>query len=104
GPAACQPFVDDDAQSILVTRDTWLAAYLFGSGIEDGALKLLNFLAAVAHAFCDDSSPEVAKHNLVLWADQHIMWFDITMDKAKLVNILECLGERFNIGDNRREW
>ena len=104
GPAPTEPLVNDNPQCILVAGDPWSASHLFRCRVENGTLELLYFLYPVAHVLRDNGNSKSLSVDLVIRSKQHIMWLDIPVNQALIVDVLKSLGYLLDIRCNRRNW
>jgi len=59
GASATEPFVDNDAQGVLVADRSWLVLNLFGRHVGGSADDLLSIL--VTRTLCDKSDAKIAQ-------------------------------------------
>jgi hypothetical protein len=83
---ACQPFVDHDAQRILITDRARFALDLLRSHIGDRANDILGKL--VARTLGHRGNAKVADQNLVVGSQQHVLRLDISMDQFLAMGVV----------------
>src|SRR6266568_2854288 len=52
----------------------------------------------------DGDNAKVAEHHAPIFAQQHIVWFDIPVNQLMLVGILQGAGHLLHIRENLWEW
>jgi hypothetical protein len=96
GSDATQPFVHHNAQGILITGRVRFPLDLLRSHIWNSATETLG--AEGTGNGRGQCNAKVAEHQFTLWPDEHVLWFDIPVDHAPLMRILECIGQWFKVG------
>ena len=82
-----QHLVQDDAQHVDVAQRTYQALKLFGGHIRDGAENArFSHHRRVLQHFCQ---PEIHEGKLSITANQQVVGFDIAMDDALFVRIIQ---------------
>src|SRR6266853_1873165 len=86
-----EPFVNDHAESILVTGWAWLALNLFRSQVEYGSRHRFRHLlcASDERLRCEHGQAEVTEQHLITGTQQHILWLDITVDQVLVMGKLQ---------------
>lgn len=87
GAAAGQPFIHHDAQGILIAGGARFPLKLLRGSIRGCACKLLG--AQLAGALGDHGHAKIAQEDLLLLAQQQILWLDIAVDEPLLVGVGE---------------
>src|SRR2546428_13769613 len=80
-----EPFIDHDAQRILITRRARFALQLFGCHIGQRTSSLARYLRA--SALFHQYQSEVTEQNLVVYPQQHVFRLDIAVNKPPLVRV-----------------
>src|SRR5579863_1439275 len=84
--ATTEPFVDDDAEGILVAGRSWVSLNLFRGHVGYRAGDLLCTLET--RALHNDSYTEITQQNFVVTPNQHVFGLDVTVDEFFVVGIL----------------
>src|SRR6266571_1700992 len=100
-PGTREPLVDNDAQGVLVAGYTGHALQLLWSGVRDGALEVFQDSIQVLGF---DGDTEIAEQNFVIWAEQHVVRFDVAMDQFLIMDVLQGIGNLLDIIYNGRKW
>lgn len=96
-----EPFVDDDAQGILVAGGAWMALDLFRCHVGHGPTHVL--CALIARTLSDDGDAEVGEEEAVVLTDEHVFGFDVPVNDTLIVSILEGIGDLIDVGDDGRK-
>src|SRR6266852_21377 len=81
-----EPFIDNDAQGIVVAGGAGFALDLFGRHIRDRADHVLR--ALVARTLRDESEAEVAEQDIVVSSQQHVFRLHIAVDQLFMMRML----------------
>lgn len=98
GAISTEPFIDDDAKSILITGRFRMGLDLLRGHIGDGSGSVLVWLGT--YALNHEGDAEVAEEYFVVAIQEHVLWFDIAMDKHLIVSILQGGSDLGNVGDD----
>jgi hypothetical protein len=82
-----QPFIDDNAQSVLVTSEAWSALKLLGGHIGNSSCHLLRRLRASALSKYDQT--KIAELHFVSTPEQYVLRLDIPMNQFFLMGIIQ---------------
>src|SRR5438552_14509935 len=82
-----EPLINHDAKRILITCWAWLSFNMFRGHIVRCAscIEGLQRRCAVS----SDGDTKIAEQDLVISSQEHVFWFDITMDYMVRVSILK---------------
>src|SRR2546430_13996542 len=97
GPLTAQPFIDDDAQRVLVARRACFPTQLLRCHVRDRSPRL--FGVNRARTMGRGSDAEVTEPDLVAGSEHDALWLDIAMDHSLMVGMLQCRGSRTDTGD-----
>src|SRR5438874_3138495 len=86
GAISAEPFIDDNAQRVLVACRSWFALNLFRSHVGDGANDILS--PVVTRTLGNERNAKIAEQNFVVASYQHILGFDIAVNQLFVVCIL----------------
>src|SRR5262249_15645819 len=86
GRGAAEPFIDDNAQCILIASGTGFAVELLWSHVQWSADDVLH--SHRKRAMGRNCNAKIAQQNLIVASHQHIFRFDMAMDKLVIVDIL----------------
>lgn len=100
-PHATEPFVDDDAERVLIAGGTCLGLDLFWSHVRDCANGYLR--AHRRGTVGSRSNAEIAEQDIIALTNEHIFGFDIAVNELLVVSILQGVSSLLHIGDNSRE-
>src|SRR5436305_2189431 len=93
-----EPFVDDNAEGVLITSGTWMALDLLWGDVGHGSSHSLR--ALIARALSHNGNAKVRKQHLLMLPDEHVLWFDIAVDDALVVSILQSGGHLLDVGED----
>src|SRR5438128_1458827 len=99
--ASTEPLVDDNAQGVLITGSAWMALDLLWGNVRHGSAHILR--ALIAGALSDNGNAKVRKQQLIVLSYEHVFWFDIAVDNALAVGILQSVGDLLDVGDDHCE-
>src|SRR6266699_1083317 len=91
GTLATEPFVDDNAQRVLITCRARMRFNLLGSHVSNGSSHIVWLL--VARALCYQGNAKVTEHHLIVWPEQHVFWLDVSMNNLALMSVLKGQGD-----------
>jgi hypothetical protein len=85
GPRASEPFIDHNAQRVLVAGGLRLSPYLLRSdiGSRPGILGRL-----IAGLLLQNRHAKISEQQFCPRVQQHILWLDIAVDDALIVRVL----------------
>ena len=98
GTLSGEPFVDDDAQRVLIAGLARLAPQLFGGHVVSRAAQLLQ--ALLARALRDEGEAKIAQQDVVAPPQQHVIRLDIAMDKLLIVRVLQAVRNLLDVGND----
>ena len=87
---ATEPFVDAAAEGILVAGRAWMGPDLLWSHVCDGPRHILG--ALIARTLGHDGDAKVREQQLIVLPHEHVLRFDVAMDEALVVGILQGIG------------
>src|SRR5579863_1623388 len=99
--SAAQPFIDDDAQGILVAGRMRVAPNLFWSHIGNRTERVLMNLSL--RSVRDNSNAKIAQQHLIALPYEKVLRFDVSMDQFGVMRVLEGVGNLFDVGDDNVE-
>src|SRR5579883_852739 len=99
GTVSTQPFVDDNAQGILIARRSRFPLNLFWRHVGDCSHYILRIL--VTRTLSDQGHTKITQQNFVFSPKQHVFWFYIAMDQLFVMRVLQGYCYLFHIGYNR---
>src|SRR5579859_2921200 len=90
--SSCQPFIDSDAEGILIRSTTSCTEKSFGSDISKSTLHnaIIGHLM-VLRVETRNRDPKVAQHYIIDPHYQHILRFQVTMHNSLVVSILQTI-------------
>src|SRR5258708_6323185 len=98
GTLATEPFIDDNAQRVLITCWAGMRFDLLGSHVGNGSSHIVWLLEARALGY--QGNAKVAEHHLVVWPEQHVFWLDVSMNNPVLMSVLQGSGDLLDVGDD----
>src|ERR1051326_3971019 len=99
GPRACEPFIGHNAQRVLVAGRDWMPSYLLGGHVGNRRSILR---ALKTHPLLQNRNAKISEQQLPPRVQQHILWFDIAVDDALVIGMLQGAGRLLDKGKNRR--
>src|SRR5690242_14950685 len=97
-----EPFIDNNAERILVALSTGLALDLLRGHIGHRASHVLDTL--IARTLRDQSDAKVTEQDVVATTEQHIFWFDIAVNHLCLMGVLQSICHLLDVGDESMKW
>jgi hypothetical protein len=84
---SAQPFIDNDAQGILIAGRAWSAMQLLRGHIRKGSRHFFGRLRACT--LRQENQAKIAQQDRIIRPDQHVLRFDVSMNELFLVGVLE---------------
>src|SRR4249920_2539939 len=98
GTLATEPFIDDNAQRVLITCRAGMRFDLLGSHVGNGSGYIVWLLEARALGY--QGNAKVAEHHLVVRPEQHVFWLDISMNNLAIMSVLKGFSDLLDVGDD----
>jgi len=102
GEVSGEPFVDHNAQRILIAGWAGLALNLFRSHIERRSRRRLDALREGMPG--EQAQAKVTEQEVKTLAQEQVLRLDITVDESLVMGILQGSGDLLDIVDNRLQW
>src|SRR5947199_2178181 len=83
---AAEPLVDDYSQGVLITGWTGLSPELLGCHVCRGTRRIE--WALLVRTLSQDGDAKVTEQDLIASSQQHVLWFDISMDQSLVMSTL----------------
>lgn len=98
---AGEPFIDGDAQGVLIAGAHRVLHDLLGGHVSPGSNLGEGLLRVDARRGGDDA--EVAEQDVITLADEHVVGLDVAVDEFFVVRVLLGGGDLFDILDDGRQ-
>src|SRR5437899_11127349 len=98
GTLATEPFIDDNAQRVLITCRAGVRFDLLGGHVSNSSSQITWLL--VTRALGHQGNAKVTEHHLIVWPEQHVFWLDISMNNLVLMSVLHSLGDLLDVEDD----
>src|SRR6266496_2913322 len=83
---ATEPLVNDYSQGVLITGWTWFSPELLGCHVCRGTRRI--GWALLVRTLSQDGNTKVTEQDLIVSPQQHVLWFDISMDQPLVMSTL----------------
>src|SRR5712692_11282834 len=90
GRASTKPFIDNYPQCVLITGKPGFPLQLLRSHVDDGPCYFLDILRT--RTLCQKCHAKVTQEDLCISSKEHVLWFDVPMDKFFPMCILQSTG------------
>jgi hypothetical protein len=102
GTLTTEPFVDDDAESILVAGGTCVSLNLFWGHVGNCANG--NLHAHGRGAVGSRSNAKIAEQDVIALANEHVFGLDIAVNELLIMGIPQSVSDLLHIGNYGQEW